>query len=57
MSEGKELVYILECKECGQQTRIDLKVMAERLDDEALELLDRLQCKCGSTRFTVTKWL
>lgn len=54
--EGKEQVFIVACRECGQTTRIDLSEMAVRLDDvEALEKLKaRLQCKCGSTRLHLT---
>lgn len=51
---GKELVYIVECQDCKRQTLIDLKEMAERLDNiEALEKLKaRFKCRCGSTRFS-----
>jgi hypothetical protein len=57
---AQELIYLIQCQDCQQKTRIDLRELARRLNADPLEwLTGRLQCReCGSRQFTITPyWL
>lgn len=49
-----DLVYLVECQECRQHTRVDLTEMAKRMDEPLEWMKERLRCRCGSSRFFIT---
>lgn len=51
-----ELVYLVECQECRQNTRVDLTEMAKRIDDPLEWMRERLRCGCGCSRFFITEY-
>lgn len=57
---AKEIIYLVQCEDCGRRARIDLMEMASRYgDDEPLPKLTRsLKCECASKDFIITTyWL
>lgn len=58
---ARELIYLVECKDCKHRTRIDLREMARRYgdDDPLARLKVRLKCgQCGTKEFIITTyWL
>jgi len=56
---AKELIYLVECKTCKRQARIDLNAMAQRLgnDNPLAWLKPKLKCSaCQSSQFVITTY-